>query len=72
MWRPQGKLTLSDKPLSLSIDIAALAKAAGIPSDEPAIQAFAKLIATECIGQQRGATRPVESMDAETPLRRCH
>jgi len=40
---------MSDKPLAPSIDIAALAKAARIPSDEPAIHAFAKLIATECI-----------------------
>ena len=40
---------MSDKALVPSVDIAALAKSAGVPSDEPAVQAFAKLIATECI-----------------------
>lgn len=31
------------------IDLAALAKQAGIPADEPAIHEFAQLVATECV-----------------------
>jgi len=36
-------------PPPLPVDIAALARRAGIPSDEPAIGKFAKLIAIECM-----------------------
>lgn len=31
------------------INIAALAKQAGVPADEPALQEFARLVATECV-----------------------
>ena len=64
---------MPDKPLLPPIDIAALAKAAGIPSDEPATHAFAKLIATECIRlcyearpQPSKAWMPMHHFDAAT------